>query len=276
MEKDCEAAVKRLRTETMEAAQGVQKVCPTEDAPEVKVTTDWAPLLEARPPSTALRRIEDEARAHYSEHKLLQLERLLNEAECARLNQAAEDVGFGRTNYPQSYRGNLRLIVEDRGLAAMLWERIRPFVPEILPVNGVDDDGDDVGVPSVPTVWRACGLNECFRLAKYYPGHRFGAHCDANFYRSDGEMSFYTVNVYLNAVDAAHGGHTRFYTDRNTIDLSVQPEPGLAVLFLQPPRAMLRHDGDELRSGVKYLLRTDVMYRRERHVAGGGAPVPVA
>jgi len=148
----------------MEAA--LQKVCPTEDAPEVKVTTNWAPLLEARPPSAALRRIEDEAaRAHYSEHKLLQLERLLNEAECARLNQAAEDVGFGRTNYPPSYRGNLRLIVEDRGLAAMLWERIRPFVPEILPVNGADNDGDDVGVPSVPTVWRACGLNECFRLA---------------------------------------------------------------------------------------------------------------
>merc|ERR1712097_100068 len=116
------------------------------------------------------------------------------------------------------------------------------------------------------------GLNECFRLAKYHPGHRFGAHVDAWFERSNDERSFYTLNLYTNTVAEEHGGRTRFFAEHerrrqpkeNGVDLAVRPETGLAVLFQQPPADSLLHDGEELTGGVKYLLRTDVMYRRMR------------
>lgn len=41
---------------------------------------------------------------------------------------------------------------------------------------------------------------------------------------------------------------------------SVRPEPGLCMLFFQPG---LIHEGEDLRSGLKYILRTDVMFRRD-------------
>ena len=41
------------------------------------------------------------------------------------------------------------------------------------------------------------------------------------------------------------------------------PRAGRACVFRQPPDASYMHDGEELSGGVKYLLRTDVMYRRQ-------------
>lgn len=243
----------------------------TEQDPEIKIESDWASLLDVAPPATALRQIESKtAIAHYGSN-LLQLERLLSAEECARLNAAAEDVGYGKTNYPQAYRGNLRLITTDVGLAQRLWERVKPHVPAELESTSPHDGARHR--------WVAVGLNECFRLAKYKPGHRFGAHADAWFERSDDEVSMFSVNVYTNNVPLDSGGATRFYRAeahlrhtndaeareaqaREQVDLLVQPEAGLAVVFRQPPDHQLYHDGEELRGGVKYLLRTDCMYRR--------------
>lgn len=55
------------------------------------------------------------------------------------------------------------------------------------------------------------GLNECFRLAKFYEGYQFGAHCDARFERNADEKSVYMVNVYTNTEAAENSGWTRFY-----------------------------------------------------------------
>ena len=99
---------------------------------------------------------------------------------------------------PKSYRGNLRLISRDASLAQALWPRLRTHVPRVV----VDREGDR---------WEAKNLNECWRLAKYFPGDRFARHTDAFFERSRDERSFFTVNVYLNDVPAEHGGATRFY-----------------------------------------------------------------
>jgi hypothetical protein len=58
-----------------------------------------------------------------------------------------------------------------------------------------------------------------------------------------------TFMIYLN--DAFEGGATEFKTE------VVRPRTGMALVF--PHRAT--HQGAELRSGVKYVLRTDVMYK---------------
>lgn len=258
---------------TMEAARAPAKVCKGEKEHEIEARTDWAGVLN--PPAwvpTAVRTLDTKAaRERYTPDQLLVvLDSLLDDGECARINEVAEAIGFGRTSYPQQYRGNLRLIVTDHGLSSALWERVRPHVPERLVTQGGYDGKE---------VWRAVGLNECFRLAKYYEGHRFGSHCDARFERTHDEKSFFTVNVYTNTVKPENGGRTRFYHERKSseprrkgrgreeptdedFDLQLQPEAGTACLFQHGPGQALLHDGERLRGGVKYLLRTDVMYRR--------------
>lgn len=181
---------------------------------------------------------------------------LLLPEECLSLISASESCGFGRTDFPKRYRGNLRLMLDDPSLAAAIWDRVKLAVPE-----EVEED---------QCKWKAIGLNECFRVAKYVPGDVFGAHVDTSFKRSTEEKSMYTVNIYLNGDQDFQGGSTRFYNQsRRTDDVlyAVAPSPGLALIFRQPPSACYNHDGEEVRdgtTGLKYLLRTDVMYRKQR------------
>jgi hypothetical protein len=173
---------------------------------------------------------------------------LFTSLECQDLIAAAEQHGYGATNYPKDYRGNLRLITTDSSLAAAMWTRMQPFVPATL-----ESEGDK---------WDAIGLNEVWRLSKYHPGDRFQRHCDACFVRNDDEMSLLTVNIYMNG--DFEGGSTRFYANNRTpeANLTIEPKPGLCLLFRQPPEEMYYHDGDRVISGQKYLFRSDVIYRR--------------
>ena len=88
------------------------------------------------------------------------------------LLEASESHGYGSTNYPKNYRGNLRLLATDWDLAEAVWQRLEPLVPKELTLD--------------KKKWDAIGLNECWRLAKYYPGDVFKGHCDACFSRKPG------------------------------------------------------------------------------------------
>eukprot|EP00854_Cymbomonas_tetramitiformis_P016567 gene16567-19678_t len=210
---------------------------------EIKVDTQWGGVLTTvQIPVTA-------GICHPDFPEAFQVEDLFSEAECQHLLEKAEDFGFGKTEYPPSYRGNLRLITTDASLSAAVWERLKAVVPEQL----VNHSG----------VWEAVGLNECWRLAKYRPGDQFKAHVDASFRKSYTEMSFFTVNIYMNG--DFEGGTTRFYKDPTADEKDpafvVVPARGRCCVFRQPPGAQYLHDGELLASGVKYLFRTDVMYR---------------
>lgn len=232
---------------------------------EIQVTTEWANCLEDSWPSLDARQIEN--------HEAWLIDNIFSNSECASLLKLAEGHGFGATDYPKDYRGNLRLMTTDRSLTDAMWQRLKPLVPATLDLDG--------------NTWDACGLNECWRLAKYYPGDRFGKHCDASFARSGHrdalpEESMLTVNIYMNG--GFEGGKTRFYfgdsggysatrtpqrgsrSEKASVDekvpFAVEPAAGLCLLFRQPPGKCYLHDGEELRSGVKYLFRSDVMYRR--------------
>jgi hypothetical protein len=187
--------------------------------------------------------------------------------------------------YRVDYRRNDRCVFESPEFAALLWRRIQPVLSgfELC----VEEDGGKQHLVSevvgdCPSslqvgygkegVWRPEGLNECLRFCRYNPGGFFRAHCDAMFCRSEDEQSLLTCMFYLDG--NLDGGATRFLhidthlTQENYLKpapqeqvvASIDPEPGLCILFFQPG---LLHEGEELRSGVKHILRTDVMCRRD-------------
>jgi predicted 2-oxoglutarate/Fe(II)-dependent dioxygenase YbiX len=170
---------------------------------------------------------------------------VLSEPECAALIarfEAAERAGEAEpatVDYPggpvlrPEVRNNTRVIFDDVELAARLFERVRDHVPATL-----------MG-------WQVHGANERLRFYRYQPGERFNAHYDGSFQRSDRERSLLTFMIYLNG--DFEGGETSF------LDLgeSIKPAPGLALLFQHP----ILHEGCEVTAGIKYAIRSDVMYR---------------
>lgn len=210
---------------------------------EIEVETNWAEVLAGTPSALDARQVD--------QHEVWIVDGLFSEVECCALIEHAESVGFGATAYPKDYRGNLRLITTDRRFTEAVWQRLRALVPATM------------SLPDANGVWDAIGLNECWRLAKYYPGDVFKGHCDASFMRSSVEESMITVNIYMNG--GFEGGSTRFYLDKSAPRVpshSVVPAPGRCLLFRQPPGKSYHHDGEKLGSGLKYLFRSDVMYRR--------------
>ena len=92
---------------------------------------------------------------------------------------------------------------------------------------------------------------------KYHPGDFFRMHKDGVFTRENGEKSSITLLFYLN--EGYKGGKTTFYKPAsNKVNLKVVPKTGLILLHDH----MVDHGVPELKKGVKYVIRTDVMYKK--------------
>ena len=131
----------------------------------------------------------------------------------------------------ETVRNNNRIIHTDFLLADQLWEQLKPYAP------------DKIGNS------QAIGLNERFRFYKYQPGQQFRRHRDQSFIRNEVEASYYTFMIYVN--DDYEGGETTFN------DLPIQPQQGMALVFKHD----LEHAGNAVTKGIKYVLRTDIMFR---------------
>src|SRR5262245_58450232 len=114
---------------------------------------------------------------------------LLSPSECAEQIALAESQGFeeapvstapGMAVKMPDVRNNTRVMREDLALAALLWPRIAPHLPEEVEGH------------------KAIGLNERFRVYRYDPGEFFALHRDGYFLRDSGERSRLTLMVYLN------------------------------------------------------------------------------
>lgn len=139
-------------------------------------------------------------------------------------------------------RNNQRWLDFDEKLAQTFFEKIKSYIP-------IEFEGNPV----------SC-LNERLSFLKYSAGEYFRAHEDGYYIRPDNsEMSFITVQIYLNDVKEEDGGATTFIKDTyNRIyqDYSVIPKVGRVLLFEHD----IEHEGSILKSGLKYCIRTDVMY----------------
>lgn len=119
---------------------------------------------------------------------------------------------------------------------------VRPYLPEFIQ-----------GRPLVE-------LNERCRFLCYKPNQRFHPHVDAKVQRPEthfrrGDQSQVTMHLYLHDLPEDCGGPTTFIREDGK-KLSWQPLCGSALLFTHD----LLHEGSVLRAGIKYTMRTDVMY----------------
>lgn len=169
------------------------------------------------------------------------IENFLTEKECEDLILFSETKGYEEATVSlksgakmmKNIRNNERLIYEDEILAQQYWEKLKPFCPEKL----------DTAI--------AIGLNEQFRFYKYQSNQRFKRHIDGRFQRNEQEESRVTFMMYLN--QDFEGGETNFD------DLSISPKTGMALCFIHE----LKHEGSPVTKGIKYVLRSDVMYQQD-------------
>lgn len=165
----------------------------------------------------------------------------LNHEECRALIELGEALGFESARIesapdgphgfqaPQG-RDNTRAAIEDATIAALLWSRLSGKLP----------------------LWRGrspLGINERLRFYRYDPGQSFPLHTDG-FHATDAIRSELTLLVYLNA--EFEGGETVFTDSKKHF----QPATGAALVFPHD----LWHEGRPLRTGRKYVLRTDLMF----------------
>ncbi|MBE7368010.1 prolyl hydroxylase family protein [Ramlibacter pallidus] len=163
----------------------------------------------------------------------------LSPQECRDLIARSESSGFegakisraGAAVVDERIRNNDRVIEDDAELATNLWTRAAPCMPEQMLGR------------------RLVGLNPRFRYYRYVPGQRFKWHMDGAYDDGNGTRSILTFMVYLN--EGYEGGETRF---RLT---SITPREGLALVFDHEQI----HEGAEVLSGAKYVLRSDVLSR---------------
>jgi prolyl 4-hydroxylase len=182
-----------------------------------------------------------------ADKEIFTLANALSPAECREMIVRAEARGFGdapvtvgvnRYMMMPDLRNNTRVMLDDVDLARELWPRFEAHMPARI------------------GAYSPVGLNERFRFYRYEQGQQFDWHRDGSFLRSDEEQSMLTLILYLN--DDCEGGTTDFMFVGDK-EINVAPQAGMGLVFSHP----LYHRGAPVISGRKYVLRTDVMYRRE-------------
>ena len=175
------------------------------------------------------------------------IDAFLSCAECDEYIEFAEKNGFEEAPVTtargmvmmKDVRNNERAMVDDVDRAQALYRRLSGHL-----------------APRFAKKWQPVGLNERLRLYRYDVGQQFDWYLDGYYERPTGERSFFTFMVYLN--DDFEGGATSFWDERQGTSFRVTPRKGMALLFHHP----IRHRGDAVVAGRKYVLRTDVMYGR--------------
>ncbi|KAI0406034.1 oxidoreductase domain-containing protein [Xylaria palmicola] len=214
------------------------------------------------------------------------LDHVLSPSECARLLQLAEasvmeedrqdgspwrpalvNIGGGYEVEVPHYRKSDRIIWDHQEMVDRLWARMAalPEIRETLAaVPGLADSGAvDVAKHEFYRV------NKRMRFLKYTPGQFFRPHCDGAYGERtpDGHMvqTYMTVHLYLNdsqqtagpGVDLT-GGATSFLSRDGSRKIDVDPKAGRVLIF---QHAQLKHCGDDVKAGIKYTVRTDIMYK---------------
>ncbi len=174
-------------------------------------------------------------------NKIFTIENFWKEQECRDFIVKSEALGYEPATIDtekgqivlETIRNNNRVIYKDFILSDKIWQQLKPFAPAKIGNSN------------------AVGLNELFRFYKYQPGQEFKKHRDQSYIRNETEASYFTFMIYLN--DDYEGGETTF------TNITIQPKQGTALIFFHD----LEHEGCAVKQGIKYVLRSDIMFRLE-------------
>ncbi|KAF2664174.1 oxidoreductase domain-containing protein [Microthyrium microscopicum] len=214
----------------------------------------------------------------YANCYAVSLDGILTVEECNQLLMAAEshnegtwdraliNTGGGTQKLMEDVRRCGRIIWDDQTLMDKLWARCAPLVPEV----------QELSQKSWPLLvgkrsWKATRVNPRMRFLKYVGGtagaEYFRPHYDGSYTDpKTKERTWFTLHLYLN--DAEHqakgdkllGGATTFMDHMEKNRLDYDPKIG-SVLFFQ--HAELYHSGEPVLSGIKYTMRSDLLFAIE-------------
>lgn len=179
----------------------------------------------------------------------------------------------------KSYRNSGKITREDPDLCSWVLAKVSPYLQEI---NTIDASMHkrlrrarvrhpqlqvDLGLGSTATISRLRGL----QFLRYGPGHFFKRHGDGTHISDDEkEISYYTMQIYLNGDSTTpRGGATRFWPNPRLRKgsqaggdayVDVEPRMGRILVFEQGD---LIHSGEEVTAGIKYNIRTDILYSED-------------
>ncbi|KAI1477487.1 hypothetical protein F4774DRAFT_198102 [Daldinia eschscholtzii] len=209
------------------------------------------------------------------------LDHVISPSECAKLVEMAEasvhpksrnkmngspwapalvNVGSGYEAEVLDYRNSDRIIWDQQDIVDRLWARLEqvPQIKETL-LTAEQPKG---------TVWDFQRLNKRMRFLKYSQGQYFRPHCDSPYGETDKDgksvRSHHTLHLYLNdskqeVGDAADlvGGATSFLSSNQVRKMDINPRAGRVLIF---QHRRMYHAGDDVLEGIKYSMRTDIMY----------------
>ncbi|VAW83064.1 hypothetical protein MNBD_GAMMA12-2871 [hydrothermal vent metagenome] len=169
---------------------------------------------------------------------IYEIDSFLSENECKILISVSESLGYSAADvqvnvtrrHIEAVRNNYRLNYQSASLAEDYWSRLKC-----------------VNIPAIENRL-AIGLSPYFRFYRYCAGQKFNMHKDG---RQDVGVheTLFSFIIYLNK--DYDGGSTLFRQD----NIEVFPQTGKVVVF----EHHLWHQGSRVESGLKYVLRTDVV-----------------
>lgn len=176
----------------------------------------------------------------YEKFGVIVINDFFNQAECHAFIEMSERHGYETAKIKTAFgeqeseevRNNQRIVFDDFDLAKNIFEKAKSYLPEEI------------------NYWKPIALNERFRFYKYDSSQYFKWHVDGIYVKNYYESSKLTILIYLN--DDYQGGETEFE------QFKVSPKAGMAVIF--PHK--LRHQSTPIIEGIKYVLRSDVMYAK--------------
>lgn len=176
----------------------------------------------------------------------------LTKERCQELITLSETAGYDEADISyaegakmnKEYRDNSRCLLKNEELRLEIERLIQPNVPMELPII------KSGGIIEQAKYLRVSGN---FRFYKYIKSQKFKKHRDGNV-QEEGGVSRITILIYLN--DVEQGGETNICDRMLDKPVVVKPEEGKLLMF----NHSLLHSGEELLDGVKYVLRTDLIY----------------
>jgi hypothetical protein len=228
------------------------------------------------------------------------LENVLTAQECEKLQRAATQLGFRPDHPTSLEKptgiDSCEWLVDDL-IQAAVFQRVQAYLPANMSMAGNSHSTAARGTATVAAVAATAttgtkkknqlllhSLNKRWRFFRYAQDCVYRPHIDGSwpesrqcastsssgggedFYECDesgATKSYLTFLFYLN--DNFEGGETRFYFPQTTrgggmTARGVIPKRGCALVFPQGNTASLLHEGSAVTRGIKYVVRTDVLY----------------